>query len=51
MMVGRSLMLMTALSPVIGFDKASATAHKSNDEGLPGHSGRAPCARWATDPR
>jgi fumarate hydratase class II len=33
-MVGRSLMLVTALSPVIGYDKASAIAHKANDEGL-----------------
>jgi fumarate hydratase class II len=33
-MLGRSLMLMTALSPVIGYDKASAIAHKANDEGL-----------------
>src|ERR1700724_2831664 len=32
--VGRSLMLVTALSPVIGYDKASAIAHKANDEGL-----------------
>jgi fumarate hydratase class II len=28
-----SLMLVTALSPVIGYDKASAIAHKANDEG------------------
>ena len=27
-------MLVTALSPVIGYDKASAIAHKANDEGL-----------------
>jgi fumarate hydratase, class II len=33
-MVGRSLMLVTALSPVIGYDKASAIAHKANDENL-----------------
>ena len=33
-MVGRSLMLVTALSPVIGYDKASAIAHMANDEGL-----------------
>jgi fumarate hydratase class II len=33
-MVGRSLMLVTALSPVIGYDKASMIAHKANDEGL-----------------
>lgn len=26
-------MLVTALSPVIGYDKASAIAHKANDEG------------------
>jgi fumarate hydratase, class II len=32
-MVGRSLMLVTALSPVIGYDKASAIAHKANDDG------------------
>jgi hypothetical protein len=31
---GRSLMLVTALSPMIGYDKASAIAHKANDEGL-----------------
>jgi fumarate hydratase, class II len=33
-MRGRSLMLVTALSPVIGYDKASAIAHKANDEDL-----------------
>ena len=33
-MLGRSLMLVTAFSPVIGYDKASAIAHKANDEGL-----------------
>jgi fumarate hydratase class II len=33
-MLGRSLMLVTALSPVIGYDKASAIAHKANDENL-----------------
>jgi fumarate hydratase class II len=33
-MAGRSLMLVTALSPVIGYDKASAIAHKANDEDL-----------------
>src|ERR1700751_2086657 len=32
--VDRSLMLVTALSPVIGYDKASAIAHKADDEGL-----------------
>jgi fumarate hydratase, class II len=31
--VHQSLMLVTALSPVIGYDKASAIAHKANDEG------------------
>jgi fumarate hydratase, class II len=31
--VNRSLMLVTALSPVIGYDKASAIAHKANDDG------------------
>ena len=31
--VGRSLMLVTALSPVIGYDKAAAIAHKASDEG------------------
>ena len=31
--VNRSLMLVTALSPVIGYDKASAIAHKANAEG------------------
>ncbi|HXO02130.1 MAG TPA: class II fumarate hydratase [Stellaceae bacterium] len=33
-LLGRSLMLVTALSPVIGYDKASAIAHKANDEDL-----------------
>jgi fumarate hydratase class II len=33
-MVGRSLMLVTVLSPVIGYDKASAIAHTANQEGL-----------------
>jgi fumarate hydratase class II len=31
--VSRSLMLVTALSPVIGYDKASAIAHQANDQG------------------
>jgi fumarate hydratase class II len=31
--VQRSLMLVTALSPVIGYDRASAIAHRANDEG------------------
>jgi fumarate hydratase class II len=31
--VGRSLMLVTALSPHIGYDKASQIAHKADDEG------------------
>jgi fumarate hydratase class II len=31
--VEQSLMLVTALSPVIGYDKASAIAHRANDEG------------------
>jgi fumarate hydratase class II len=31
--VGRSLMLVTALSPHIGYDKASAITHKADDEG------------------
>jgi fumarate hydratase, class II len=31
--VNKSLMLVTALSPVIGYDKASAIAHKASDEG------------------
>jgi fumarate hydratase class II len=31
--VGRSLMLVTALSPLVGYDKASAIAHKADDEG------------------
>jgi fumarate hydratase class II len=30
----RSLMLVTALSPVIGYDKASEIAHLANDKGL-----------------
>jgi fumarate hydratase, class II len=33
-MLDRSLMLVTALSPVIGYDKASAIAHLANDKGL-----------------
>src|SRR6516165_1136944 len=33
-MVGRSLMLVTALAPVIGYDKASAIARKATDENL-----------------
>jgi fumarate hydratase class II len=32
--VNRSLMLVTALSPVIGYDKASAIAHRANDADL-----------------
>jgi fumarate hydratase class II len=32
--VNRSLMLVTALSPVIGYDKASTIAHKANDDGI-----------------
>jgi fumarate hydratase, class II len=31
--VSRSLMLVTALSPTIGYDKASAIAHKASDDG------------------
>ena len=31
--VGRSLMLVTALSPHIGYDKASAIAHKADNDG------------------
>jgi fumarate hydratase, class II len=31
--VGESLMLITALSPHIGYDKASAIAHKADGEG------------------
>jgi len=31
--VNRSLMLVTALSPVIGYDKAAAIAHQANDQG------------------
>jgi fumarate hydratase class II len=31
--VDNSLMLVTALSPVVGYDQASAIAHKANDEG------------------
>ncbi|MFE2733890.1 hypothetical protein [Streptomyces sp. NPDC059349] len=30
--VDRSLMLVTALSPVIGYDKASAIAHKADNK-------------------
>jgi fumarate hydratase, class II len=33
-MLGRSLMLVTALAPAIGYDKAAAIAHKANDENL-----------------
>jgi fumarate hydratase, class II len=32
--VGRSLMLVTALSPIIGYDTASAIAHAANDHDL-----------------
>jgi len=32
--VQRSLMLVTALSPVIGYDKASEIAHRAHDEGI-----------------
>jgi fumarate hydratase class II len=32
--VDRSLMLVTALSPVIGYDKASKMAHYANDNDL-----------------
>ncbi|MET7355272.1 hypothetical protein [Streptomyces mirabilis] len=31
--LSRSLMLVTALSPEIGYDKASRIAHKAEDEG------------------
>ena len=31
--VGDSLMLVTALSPVIGYDQASVIANKANDQG------------------
>jgi fumarate hydratase class II len=33
-MVGRSLMLVTALGPVIGYGKASTIAHAANDQDL-----------------
>jgi fumarate hydratase class II len=33
-LVDRSLMLVTALSPVIGYDKASAIAHRALDRGV-----------------
>lgn len=33
-LVDRSLMLVTALSPVIGYDKASAIAHQAMEQGL-----------------
>jgi len=33
-MVGQSLMLVTALSPVIGYDKASKIAHLANDDDM-----------------
>ncbi|WP_281406037.1 class II fumarate hydratase [Methylobacterium sp. WL12] len=32
-MVERSLMLVTALAPVVGYDRASKIAHRANDEG------------------
>ncbi len=32
-LVGSSLMLVTALTPLIGYDRASAIAHKADDEG------------------
>jgi fumarate hydratase class II len=35
--VDRSLMLVTALSPSVGYDKASAIAHKADDEGTTLH--------------
>jgi fumarate hydratase class II len=31
--VGRSLMVVTALSPYVGYDKASAISHKANYDG------------------
>jgi len=33
-MVARSLMLATALSPLVGYDKAAAIVHQANEEGL-----------------
>jgi len=33
-MVERSLMLATALSPIIGYDKAALIVHQANEEGL-----------------
>jgi hypothetical protein len=33
-MLGRSLMLVIALSPIIGYDKPSVIAHRANDDGL-----------------
>ena len=43
----RSLMLVTALSPVIGYDKASAIAHRK-----PRHHGRSVLGQpWPTKPR
>ena len=33
LVVFRSLMLITALSPHVGYDKASRIAHKADDEG------------------
>src|SRR5260370_5955471 len=48
-MVGRSLMLVTALSPVIGYDRASAIAHAANDRDL--SLREAALASGAIDPR
>jgi fumarate hydratase class II len=33
-LLGRSLMLVTALTPVIGYDKAAAIAHIATEENL-----------------
>jgi len=46
--VDRSLMLVTALSPVIGYDKASKIAHHALDNDL--ISGPPPC-NWTLSPR
>ncbi len=41
-------MLVTALSPVIGYDKASAIAHTANDGGPDLEGGRAPVRSRST---
>ncbi len=42
--VGLSLMLVTALNPHIGYDNASAIAHKADDEARRSEKRRSPLA-------